>query len=139
MTAAGDRNQQRRAVDDCREDDGAQVRGIHCVDRNTQRLSICRHPGVECFVIRRGNCQHGCVQIRWLIATLTYRAIAAGNQLAQRRLDLGRHHIQRSTRFAEQASLAQGNFTTANNQHAAAGQIMKQGQEFHARFLGIHH
>ncbi len=89
VTTAGDRDHQRRTVDDGREDHTAQSRRIHHVDRHATPTGIGRHLGIERFIIGRGNDQHTTVQVGFDITAQQPFTAATIDQLAQLAFNLG--------------------------------------------------
>ncbi len=131
VAAAGDRQQQRRAVDDGGEDHAAQRRRVHHVDRHAAGVGIAGHLGVQRLVVGGGDGQHAVAEIGLGVAALQQFATALLHQFAQFAVDLRRDHAQHGAGTVEQARLAQGDFTAADQECATPAQDVEQRQRIH--------
>ncbi|MNZ69222.1 hypothetical protein D3C78_875140 [compost metagenome] len=131
IAAAGNRHDQRRPVDDGREDHTAQSRGIDHIDRHATRMCITGNPCIERLIVGCGDCQHAIVQVAIGITALAQLALPLLHQLAQLRMNLRSDHAQQRTGVVEQARLAQCDLTTADQKGSATAQVMEQRQVVH--------
>ena len=129
ITAAGDGDDQRRAVDDGREDHAAQCWRIHHVDRNAQRLRLGRDARVEWFVIGGGDHQGHALQVGAFITAQMHTALAG--QRGELVAHLRRHHAQLAAGVAQQARLAQRDLAAADDQHDTPLEFVEQRKEIH--------
>ncbi|MNN49257.1 hypothetical protein D3C81_1637720 [compost metagenome] len=137
IATAGNRHHQWRAVDDGRKNHTAEFRCIHHIDRQITGIGIAGHPSIELLIIGSCNHQHAAVQIRLPIAAQYQLAAALLHQAAQAGLDPGRHYPKRGPRLGQQPRLAQSDLTSADHQHPAATQIVKERKKVHRKPLTV--
>ena len=131
FAAGGDRHQQRRTVDDRREDKRAQRLVIHHVDQPVARVSRRKHPLVKRLILRGRNHQKNIIHQRVAKFRRPPAKRLARRQIGQRRRERPGDHLHLRLSAQQEFNLAFSNLIAADHQHGPLFQFGKKGQVIH--------
>ncbi len=128
VTAAGNGDHQGRAIDDGREDHGAQLGRIHHVDRQAQGLGVVGHGLVDLVIVGGRNHQAMPGEMASRIALDPATAAPRLDEGTYLRLDFRRHQGDACAGFGQQHALAQGDIAPPITSTGRPSSLWKSGR-----------
>ena len=132
----GDGDLHRIPVDDGRNDEAAQLGGIHHVDRDAAGLRRLRNLAIDRLVVGGGDDHHLPVHVGRAETLGQMADFALLGPLLQFRAELGGHHGHLGAGPLQHEDLARGHLAAAHHQTGLALHVHEKGKELHAGSAG---